>query len=431
MLNRLFQLDRYRTTARREVVAGVTTYLTMCYIAVVNPQILSEAGMDHGAVFVATCLAAAIACAAMGLYANYPIALAPGMGINAFFTYGVVLGMGHPWQVALGALFISGVCFVIISVLPIRTWIVNAFPRSLKMATAAGIGFFLALIAMRNAGLVVTNEDTLVGLGDVTSWSVVLAIVGLVLIAALDALKKAGAVLIGILAVTAIGLLVGEANWEGAVSAIPSLAPTLGQLRIDAAFDAAFFGVIFAFLFTDLFDTSGTLIAVSKQGNLLDSAGNLPRLRHAVIVDSGASVLGAVLGTSSVTSYIESAAGVKVGGRTGLTSVTVAVLFLLTLFLSPLASTIPDFATAAALLFVASVMIRNMAEIDWSDATEYVPAVVLAVTIPFSFSIAHGIAAGFITYAAIKLLSGRFGQLRPAVAVLAVLFVVKIVFLGT
>ncbi|MCY3964845.1 MAG: NCS2 family permease [Acidobacteria bacterium] len=431
MLNRLFQLDRYRTTARREVVAGVTTYLTMCYIAVVNPQILSEAGMDHGAVFVATCLAAAIACAAMGLYANYPIALAPGMGINAFFTYGVVLGMGHPWQVALGALFISGVCFVIISVLPIRTWIVNAFPRSLKMATAAGIGFFLALIAMRNAGLVVTNEDTLVGLGDVTSWSVVLAIVGLVLIAALDALKKAGAVLIGILAVTAIGLLVGEANWEGAVSAIPSLAPTLGQLRIDAAFDAAFFGVIFAFLFTDLFDTSGTLIAVSKQGNLLDSEGNLPRLRQAVIVDSGASVLGAVLGTSSVTSYIESAAGVKVGGRTGLTSVTVAVLFLLTLFLSPLASTIPDFATAAALLFVASVMIRNMAEIDWSDATEYVPAVVLAVTIPFSFSIAHGIAAGFITYAAIKLLSGRFGQLRPAVAVLAVLFVVKIVFLGT
>lgn len=409
----------------------MTTYLTMCYIAVVNPQILSEAGMDRGAVFVATCLAAAIACAAMGLYANYPIALAPGMGINAFFTYGVVLGMGHPWQVALGALFISGVCFVIISVLPIRTWIVNAFPRSLKMATAAGIGFFLALIAMRNAGLVVTNEDTLVGLGDVTSWSVVLAIVGLVLIAALDALKKAGAVLIGILAVTAIGLLVGEANWEGAVSAIPSLAPTLGQLRIDAAFDAAFFGVIFAFLFTDLFDTSGTLIAVSKQGNLLDSAGNLPRLRHAVIVDSGASVLGAVLGTSSVTSYIESAAGVKVGGRTGLTSVTVAVLFLLTLFLSPLASTIPDFATAAALLFVASVMIRNMAEIDWSDATEYVPAVVLAVTIPFSFSIAHGIAAGFITYAAIKLLSGRFGQLRPAVAVLAVLFVLKIVFLGT
>ncbi len=431
MLNRLFDLDRHGTTARREVAAGVTTWLTMAYIAVVNPQVLSEAGMDRGAVFAATCLAAAIACAAMGLYANYPIALAPGMGINAYFTYGVVLGMGHPWQVALGALFISGVCFVLISVFPIRAWIVDAFPRSLKMATAAGIGFFLAVIAMRNAGMVVTNEATLVGLGDVTSWSVVLAIVGLVLIAALDALKKAGAVLIGILVVTLIGILVGEASWQGAVSAVPSLAPTFGKLDIVAALDAAFIGIIFAFLFTDLFDTSGTLIAVSKQGNLLDGDGNLPRLRQAVIVDSGASVLGSVLGTSSVTSYIESAAGVKAGGRTGLTSVTVAVLFLLTLFLSPLAATIPPFATAAALLFVASVMIRNMIEIDWSDATEYVPAVVLAVTIPFSFSIAHGIAAGFITYTAIKLLAGRFGQLRPAVAVLAVVFIIKIALLGT
>ncbi len=431
MLNRLFRLDQHGTTVRREVAAGVTTWLTMAYIAVVNPEILSEAEMDRGAVFVATCLAAAVASAAMGLYANYPIALAPGMGINAYFTYGVVLGMGHPWQVALGALFISGVCFVLISVFPIRAWIVDAFPRSLKMATAAGIGFFLAVIAMRNAGLIVTNEATLVGLGDVTSWSVVLAIVGLVLIAALDALKKAGAVLIGILAVTLIAILVGEASWQGAVSAVPSLAPTFGQLEIVAAFDAAFIGIIFAFLFTDLFDTSGTLIAVSKQGNLLDGDGNLPRLRQAVIVDSGASVLGSVLGTSSVTSYIESAAGVKAGGRTGLTSVTVAVLFLLTLFLSPLAATIPPFATAAALLFVASVMIRNMIEIDWSDATEYVPAVVLAVTIPFSFSIAHGIAAGFITYTAIKLLAGRFGQLRPAVAVLAVVFIIKIALLGT
>lgn len=431
MLNRLFRLDHHGTTARREIGAGVTTYLTMAYVAVINPQILSEAGMDRGAVFAATCLAAAIACAAMGLYANYPIALAPGMGINAYFTYGVVLGMGHPWQVALGALFISGVCFVLISVFPVRAWIVNAFPRSLKMATAAGIGFFLALIAMRNAGMVVTNEETLVGLGDLTSWSVVLAIVGLVLIAALDAQKKAGAVLIGILAVTLIGIVVGEASWQGAVSAVPSLAPTFRQLDILAAFDAAFVGIIFAFLFTDLFDTSGTLIAVSKQGNLLDGDGNLPRLRQAVIVDSGASVLGSVLGTSSVTSYIESAAGVKAGGRTGLTSVTVAALFLLTLFLSPLAATIPPFATAAALLFVASVMIRNMIEIDWSDATEYVPAVVLAVTIPFSFSIAHGIAAGFITYTAIKLLAGRFSQLRPAAAVLAIVFVIKIALLGT
>ncbi len=431
MLNRLFRLDQHRTTARREIVAGVTTYMTMAYVAVVNPQILGEAGMDRGAVFVATCLSAAIASAAMGLYANYPIALAPGMGINAFFTYGVVLGMGHSWEVALGALFISGVCFLIISVLPIRAWIVNAFPRSLKMATAAGIGYFLALVAMENAGLVVADDATLVGLGDVTSWSVVLAISGLVLIAALDALKKAGAVLIGMLAVTLVGILIGETSWQGAVATVPSLAPTFGQLDVVAAFDAAFFGIVLAFLFTDVFDTSGTLIAVAREGGMLDRAGNLPRLRRAVIVDSGASVAGAVLGTSSVTSYIESAAGVKAGGRTGLTAVTVSALFLLTLFLSPLAATIPSFAAAAALLFVASVMIRNMTGIDWSDATEYVPAVVLAITIPFSFSIAHGIAAGFITYTAIKLLSGRFSEIRPAVAVLAVLFVAKVVLLGT
>ncbi|MXW68754.1 MAG: NCS2 family permease [Gammaproteobacteria bacterium] len=430
MIDRVFRLDEHGTTASREIAAGVTTYLAMAYIAIVNPQILADAGMDQGAVFVATCLATAIACAAMGLYANYPIALAPGMGINAFFTYGVVLGMGHPWQTALGALFISGVCFVLISVLPIRTWIINAFPRSLKLATAAGIGFFLAIIAMRNAGIVVGDETTLVSLGDVSFWSVVLAVVGLILIAALDALKKTGAILIGMLAVTAAGLLVGEVNWQGTVSAVPSLAPTFLQLDIGAAFDMVFFGVIFAFLFTDLFDTSGTLIAVARQGELLDDEGNLPRLKQAVIVDSGASMLGSLLGTSSVTSYVESAAGVKAGGRTGLSAVTVAVLFLLTLFLSPLAATIPPFATAAALLFVACVMIRNMTGIDWDDATEYVPAVVLAMTIPFSFSIANGIAAGFITYAAIKLVSGRFRQLKPAVGTLAVLFVAKIAFLG-
>jgi len=347
MIDRVFRLDEHGTTISKEIAGGVTTYLAMAYIAIVNPQILADAGMDQGAVFVATCLATAIACAAMGLYANYPIALAPGMGINAFFTYGVVL-----------------------------------------------------------------------------------AVVGLILIAALDALKKTGAILIGILAVTAAGLLVGEVNWQGTVSAVPSLAPTFLRLDIGAAFDMVFFGVIFAFLFTDLFDTSGTLIAVARQGELLDGEGNLPRLKQAVIVDSGASMLGSLLGTSSVTSYVESAAGVKVGGRTGLGAVTVAVLFLLTLFLSPLAATIPPFATAAALLFVACVMIRNMTGIDWDDATEYVPAVVLAVTIPFSFSIANGIAAGFITYAAIKLVSGRFRQLKPAVGTLAVLFVAKIAFLG-
>ena len=430
VLNRYFELERHGTTVRTEVMAGLTTFLTMAYIAFVNPQILSEAGMDRGAVFVATCLAAAIGSAIMGLYANYPIAQAPGMGLNAFFTYGVVLGLGHPWQTALGAVFISGICFMALSVLPIREWVVNAFPRSLKLATSAGIGFFLAIIAMRNAGLVEGSEATLVTLGDVTAAPAVLAVVGLVLIAALEARRVTGGPIIGILAVTVVGLALGVTPFRGVVDLPPSIAPTLFALDIGAALDIALFGVIFAFLFTDLFDTAGTLIGVAHQADLLDAEGRLPRVRKALVADSTATTLGALLGTSPVTSYIESAAGVKAGGRTGLTAVTVSVLFLATLFLSPLADTIPAYATAAVLLFVTCLMARSIADIDWSDVTEYAPAVVLAVTIPLSFSIADGIAAGFITYAAIKLLSGRAREAQPAVLILAAVFVARFVWLG-
>ena len=430
ILNRYFELERYGTTVRTEVMAGLTTFLTMAYIAFVNPQILSEAGMDRGAVFVATCLAAAIGSAIMGLYANYPIAQAPGMGLNAFFTYGVVLGLGYPWQTALGAVFISGICFMALSVLPIREWVVNAFPRSLKLATSAGIGFFLAIIAMRNAGLVEGSEATLVTLGDVTAAPAVLAVVGLVLIAALEARQVTGGPIIGILTVTVIGLALGVTPFRGVVDLPPSIAPTLFVLDIGAALDIALFGVIFAFLFTDLFDTAGTLIGVAHQADLLDADGRLPRVRKALVADSTATTLGALLGTSPVTSYIESAAGVKAGGRTGLTAVTVSVLFLATLFLSPLADTIPVYATAAVLLFVTCLMARSIADIDWSDVTEYAPAVVLAVTIPLSFSIADGIAAGFITYAAIKLLSGRAREAQPAVLILAAVFVARFVWLG-
>ena len=430
ILNRYFELERHGTTVRTEVMAGLTTFLTMAYIAFVNPQILSEAGMDRGAVFVATCLAAAIGSAIMGLYANYPIAQAPGMGLNAFFTYGVVLGLGYPWQTALGAVFISGICFMALSVLPIREWVVNAFPRSLKLATSAGIGFFLAIIAMRNAGLVEGSEATLVTLGDVTAAPAVLAVVGLVLIAALEARQVTGGPIIGILTVTVIGLALGVTPFRGVVDLPPSIAPTLFVLDIGAALDIALFGVIFAFLFTDLFDTAGTLIGVAHQADLLDADGRLPRVRKALVADSTATTLGALLGTSPVTSYIESAAGVKAGGRTGLTAVTVSVLFLATLFLSPLADTIPAYATAAVLLFVTCLMARSIADIDWSDVTEYAPAVVLAVTIPLSFSIADGIAAGFITYAAIKLLSGRAREAQPAVLILAAVFVARFVWLG-
>ena len=429
ILNRYFELDRHGTTVRTEVMAGLTTFLTMAYIAFVNPQILADAGMDRGAVFVATCVAAAVGCTIMGLYANYPIAQAPGMGLNAFFTYGVVLGLGHPWQTALGAVFVSGVCFMALSVLPVREWVVNAFPRSLKMAISAGIGLFLAIIAMRNAGLVEASEATLVTLGDVTAAPAVLAVLGLVLIAALDARRVTGGPIIGILTVTAIGLALGVTPFRGVVDLPPSVAPTLFVLDIGAALDIALFGVIFAFLFTDLFDTAGTLIGVAQQADLLDAEGRLPRARKALVADSTATTVGALLGTSPVTSYIESAAGVKAGGRTGLTAVTVAVLFLATLFLSPLADTIPAYATAAALLFVTCIMARSLVDIDWSDVTEYAPAVVLAVTIPLSFSIADGIAAGFITYAVIKLLSGRAREASPAVLVLAALFVVRFIWL--
>jgi len=430
MLNSYFKLDQHGTTVRTEILAGVTTFLTMAYIILVNPLILSDAGMDKGAVFVATCLAAAIGSALMGLYANYPIAQAPGMGINAFFTYGVVLGMGYPWQTALGAVFISGICFIVISVLPVREWIINAIPRSLKMATSAGIGFFLAIIAMENAGLVVAHPETLVGLGDVTSWPVILSVAGLVVIAALDSLKVPGAIIIGVLAATAAGIALGVSDFQGVAQMPPSLAPTLFALDIGAAMDAALFGVIFAFLFTDLFDTAGTLMGVAHRAGLLDKNGKLPRLRRALIADSVATTVGALVGTSPVTSYIESSVGVKAGGRTGLTAVTVAILFLAALFLSPLADTVPAYATAPALLFVACIMAQGITEIDWSDVTEYVPALILALTMPFSFSITNGLAAGFITYAAIKLVSGRFSEAKPAVLILAALFIAKFAWLG-
>ena len=430
MLNELFKIEENGTTARREIVAGVTTFLTMAYIVFVNPAILSETGMDFGGVFVATCLAAAIGTAVMGLWANYPIAMAPGMGLNAFFTYGVVLGMGHPWQTALGAVFVSGVLFVALSVSPVRERIINAIPRSLKMATGAGIGLFLGVIAMKNAGIVVDHPATLVGLGDVGQWTAILAVAGFVVIAALDAARIPGAIVIGILAVTAAGVALGISDFKGVASMPPDPGAVMLQLDIPGALDIALVSVVFAFLFTDLFDTTGTLVGTAHRAGLLDEHGRLPRLKRALVADSTATVVGAAAGTSSVTSYIESAAGVRAGGRTGLTATVVAVLFLAALFLSPLAETIPTYATAPALLFVACMMAQGVAEVDWSDATEYAPAVVLAMTMPFTFSIVHGLAFGFIAYAAIKLLSGRFSQAEPAVLVLAALFVAKFAWLG-
>jgi len=426
MLEKLFQLKAHNTTVRTEVLAGLTTFLTMAYILFVNPSILGETGMDKGAVFVATCLAAAIGSATMGLIANYPIALAPGMGLNAFFTYTVVLSMGHTWQVALGAVFLSACMFFLLSIFKIREWIINSIPLELRSAIAAGIGLFLAVIALQNSGIVVDNKATLVGIGDLSAPGPLLAILGFILIVALEARKVTGAVMIGILSVTLLAIALGVTKFGGVVSMPPSLAPTFLQLDIMGALDIGLVSVIFAFLFVDLFDNSGTLIAVAKKAGLMRKDGYMPKMGRALIADSSAAMVGSVLGTSTTTSYIESAAGVSEGGRTGLTAVVVAILFLLSLFFAPLAGSVPAFATAPALMFVAVLMTAGLAEIDWDDITVAAPVVVTALAMPLTFSIANGIAFGFITWAAVKLLAGRWRELNPALVILAVLFVIKL-----
>jgi AGZA family xanthine/uracil permease-like MFS transporter len=429
MLQRYFELDRYETTVRTEILAGVTTFMTMAYIIFVNPQILADAGMDRGAVFVATCLAAALASALMGLYANYPIALAPGMGLNAYFTYGVVLGMGHSWETALGAVFLSGILFLIVSLTRIREWVIDSIPLSLKLAIAAGIGMFLAIIGLKSAGIIQGNEATLVTLGDLKSLPVVLAVIGFLVMVALDARGIPGAIIIGILTVTAAGIALGVNSFGGVVSMPPSIAPVFLKLDILGALEVGLIAIVFTFFFVDVFDNTGTLVGVAHKAGLVGPDGKLPRVRRALTVDSTAAMAGALLGTSTTTSYIESAAGVNAGGRTGLVAVTVAVLFLAALFFAPLAGSIPAFATAPALVYVACIMMSSVKEIDFSDVTEYAPAIITIAAMPLTFSIAHGIAFGFITYAGIKLLAGRLSDIKPAVAILAVLFVLKFAYL--
>lgn len=430
MLEKIFKLSENKTSVRTEIVAGITTFLTMAYIIFVNPEILSKAGMPQGAVFVATCLAAAIGTAFMAFVANYPIALAPGMGLNAYFAFTVVLGMKYPWQVALGCVFLSGILFFILSVLPVREWIVNAIPRSLKMAIGAGIGLFLGIIALQSAKVVVANPATMIGPGELTSWPVILAALGFVLIVALEHRKVMGGVIIGVLAVTIASILLGQSKFTGVIAMPPSIAPVFLQMDIPGALHVGLVTVVFAFLFVDLFDNTGTLIGLAQRGGFMRPDGTVPRLRSALMSDSAAAMVGAALGTSTTTSYIESASGINAGGRTGLTALTVAVLFVLALFFAPLAGSVPSWATAPALLYVACLMMRGLTEVEWDDITEAAPAVVTALTMPFTFSIADGIAFGFITYAAVKLLAGRVREVHPAVAILAVLFVVKYAVIG-
>ena len=428
-LSKFFKLDEHGTSVRVESMSGLTTFLAMAYITVVNPSILSQAGMDFGAVFVATCIAAAFGTIVMGLYANYPIAQAPGMAQNAFFTFGVVLGMGHNWQTALGAVFISGVIFVALSVLPVREWLINAIPRNLKLGMAAGIGLFLGFIALKNAGIVVDHPATLVGLGELTRFEPMACIAAFVVIAALSARKVRGAVIIGILGAALVGWISGNVEFNGFVAMPPSPAPVLMQLDIAAAMQWSMVTVILSMLIVDVFDTAGTLVGVATRAKLLDDDGKLPRLRRALLSDSSATIVGAVAGTSSTTSFIESAAGVEAGGRTGLTAVVCGLLFLGCLFFAPLAQSVPAYATAAALLFVACIMTRSLADIDWSDITESAPAVVTAVAMPLSFSIADGIGLGFICYILIKLSSGNARDCSIAAYVIAAIFALKYAFL--
>ena len=419
LIESLFKLKDHKTSFKKEVLAGLATFLTMAYIMVVNPAILSETGMDFVSVFVATILASFVACMLMGILANWPVALAPGMGLNAFFTYAVVFGMGFTWQQALAAVFCSGILFLLISISPLRAYLINAIPRSLKFGIGAGIGLFLAIIGLKNAGIVVDNPATLVGLGDLKSAPVLLALLTFTLMIALDKLKIPGAIVISILATTVIGFIFGVAQFQGFASSIPSMSPTFMQLDFSSIGSSLFLIVIFTILFVDFFDTAGTLTSVANLSGKVDKDGNVENIQKAVFSDSIATVVGSIFGTSNTTSYIESGAGIKEGGKTGLVAVSVGIFFLLCLFLAPLAKSIPAYATGAALVFIATFFCKNLVNIDWEDISEYSPALLAAFIMPLTYSISNGIALAFIVYVVAKAISGKMSDLNPAVLIIA------------
>ena len=434
LTERLFRLQQHGTSVRTEVLAGLTTFLTMSYIVFVNPEILGSTGMDPGAVFVATCLAAALGSLVMALVANFPVGMAPGMGLNAFFAFTVVGAAGYPWQQALGAVFISGLIFLVLSLTGVRAWLVAGIPASLRSAIVAGIGLFLAIIALQKSGVIVANPDTLVTLGPMDSAGPLLALGGFLLIAVLEARGIRGAILIGILAVTGAALLLGEIGFRGIVSLPPSLAPTFLQLDLPGLLHhdggapmAVLLQVVLVFVLVEVFDATGVLYGVASRAGLLELADGRKRFGRALLADSSAIIAGSMLGTSSTTAYAESASGVQAGGRTGLTALVVATMFLLALLFSPLAAMVPGYATAPALLFVAGLMLRELVDVEWPDITESVPAALCALAMPFTYSIANGLAFGFISYAVLKAGTGRWREVHPAVWVVAALFILRYV----
>ncbi|ENK6702507.1 NCS2 family permease [Yersinia enterocolitica] len=428
LLERVFKLKQHGTTARTELIAGITTFLTMVYIVFVNPQILGVAGMDVQAVFVTTCLIAAFGSIFMGLLANLPVALAPAMGLNAFFAFVVVGAMGISWQVGMGAIFWGAIGFLLLTIFRIRYWMIANIPLSLRVGITSGIGLFIAMMGLKNAGIVVANPDTLVAVGNLTSHSVLLGALGFFIIAVLASRNIHAAVLVSIVVTTLIGWALGDVHYSGIFSMPPSVTSVVGQVDLAGALNISMAGIIFSFMLVNLFDSSGTLIGVTDKADLTDHKGKFPRMKQALYVDSISSVAGAFIGTSSVTAYIESSSGVSVGGRTGLTAVVVGILFLLVMFVSPLAGMVPAYAAAGALIYVGVLMTSSLSRVKWDDLTEAVPAFVTAVMMPFSFSITEGIALGFISYCVMKLGTGRWREISPCVVVVALLFILKIAF---
>jgi len=424
-----FQLELNNTSVKQEFIAGFTTFITMAYIIFVNPQMMAASGMDLGASFVGTCIAAAIACFAMGFYSNWPMGLAPGMGLNAFFTYTVVGEMGYGWEIALGAVFLAGILFVIISVTPLRQWMLNSIPLNLRIAMGAGVGLFVGFIGLKTGGIIIQNEATFLSLGNFKNIETLLAAMGFLLILVLAIRKIVGSIIIGVLTVTISGLLLGLIEFNGVVSTPPDLSPILLKLDIIGALDVAMISIIISFLFVNLFDTAGTLLGVASRANLIEDSGKIINLDKALKADSTASVAGSFFGCSPVTSYVESSAGVEAGGRTGLTAVVIGMFFLIAIFFSPVASMVPSYATAGALIYVAILMLGNMERLDWSDNTEIIPALIMIIMIPLSFSIANGIAIGFIFYFVLKIASKKAEDLSKGSWFLFLLFISKFVFL--
>ncbi|PMD86773.1 adenine permease PurP [Escherichia coli] len=426
-LSRLFKLPQHGTTVRTELIAGMTTFLTMVYIVFVNPQILGAAQMDPKVVFVTTCLIAGIGSISMGIFANLPVALAPAMGLNAFFAFVVVGVMGISWQTGMGAIFWGAVGLFLLTLFRIRYWMISNIPLSLRIGITSGIGLFIALMGLKNTGVIVANKDTLVMIGDLSSHGVLLGILGFFIITVLSSRHFHAAVLVSIVVTSCCGLFFGDVHFSGVYSIPPDISGVIGEVDLSGALTLELAGIIFSFMLINLFDSSGTLIGVTDKAGLIDGNGKFPNMNKALYVDSVSSVAGAFIGTSSVTAYIESTSGVAVGGRTGLTAVVVGVMFLLVMFFSPLVAMVPPYATAGALIFVGVLMTSSLARVNWDDFTESVPAFITTVMMPFTFSITEGIALGFMSYCIMKVCTGRWRDLNLCVVVVAALFALKII----